>query len=712
MQNTKIYAEVLEPTAIEQFESAMQQPFSAQGALMPDAHTGYSLPIGAVVATKDVVVPAWVGYDVGCTDKDTEFLSKEGWVNISEYNNQDILVHDLNTNTCLFEKPQAYVVNNCASFTLLDNKVVNQALTSDHKLLMFGAKSNYPSDILLQDALDKNKKLAKGYTARFKTVIPNIQGGGIDLTENEIRLLVSIQADGCIRKSGKIEYHLKKSRKIDRLQSLLNSLNIAYNIYNLRDDTFGCSFNFSKASKDLSMFWKANKAQLKILCDEVRFWDGHIKANGTITYSSINKMNIDVVQYAFATIGVRANIQVVEYKDKDWSTGYTLYTTKNIFTVFPKEKDIKEIPSLDGKSYCFNTSTGYWVMRRGGRISITGNCGMCALKLTGISKEAVVTNSKQIFDTIYETIPVGFNSNESAVDYSMEGLTAVGKEIVVRKKYRQALGSLGGGNHFIEIGSDEEDNVWVVIHSGSRGVGHGIASYYMTLASNDPTRFEEEFDNKSAEVRKYNPQGYTKLKDAYVKKKLSKGKAKEGHYGFDVASQEGKNYIQDMNWCLDYALTNRKEMMLRVIEAITNHVTRPDTVFNFEALINRNHNHAVERDGLWIHRKGATHAEEGMLGVIPGNMRDGSFIVKGKGNPDSLYSSSHGAGRVLGRRQAKEKLNVVDFKKNMQGITALVGESTLDESPDAYKDIYEVMRLQEDLVEVIAHIKPIINIKG
>jgi tRNA-splicing ligase RtcB len=153
-------------------------------------------------------------------------------------------------------------------------------------------------------------------------------------------------------------------------------------------------------------------------------------------------------------------------------------------------------------------------------------------------------------------------------------------------------------------------------------------------------------------------------------------------------------------------------MMGRVVRAITEALDIPCYELDFSELINRNHNHAVERDGLWVHRKGATHAEEGMMGVIPGNMRDGSFIVRGKGNPDSLYSSSHGAGRVLGRKEAKRRLVVAEFVETMQGIQALVEESALDESPAAYKDIFEVMRLQSDLVGVVAHVRPMVNIKG
>jgi tRNA-splicing ligase RtcB len=117
---------------------------------------------------------------------------------------------------------------------------------------------------------------------------------------------------------------------------------------------------------------------------------------------------------------------------------------------------------------------------------------------------------------------------------------------------------------------------------------------------------------------------------------------------------------------------------------------------------------------LWIHRMGATHAEDGMPGVIPGSMRDGSFVVRGKGNPDSLCSSSHGAGRVMGRAEAKRTLDLAIFKKEMEdrGIQARVDASTLDESGSAYKDVFSVMAMQRELVDVIHHLKPIINIKG
>lgn len=157
-------------------------------------------------------------------------------------------------------------------------------------------------------------------------------------------------------------------------------------------------------------------------------------------------------------------------------------------------------------------------------------CGMCALRLDGIHREELEANSKGIFDLIYKNIPVGFNTNSEPKDYNLDGLTQKGKDIATKKKYGHALGSLGGGNHFIEIGHDEEDNIWVVIHSGSRGVGHGIAAHYMTVASSDPSALEAEFDDTHTDLLKHNPDNYDRLKANYVAKKTGRLRPKEGHY--------------------------------------------------------------------------------------------------------------------------------------------------------------------------------------
>lgn len=299
-------------------------------------------------------------------------------------------------------------------------------------------------------------------------------------------------------------------------------------------------------------------------------------------------------------------------------------------------------------------------------------CGVCALKTT-FNKEDVIEHRDEIFKSVYRSIPTGYNHHKTNQDWNYSNLNVTIKlQQIFNKNGLKQLGTLGGGNHFIEIGFDEDNKIWIIIHSGSRGIGHATATHYMKLASGD-------------------------------------GKAREGHYGFDVSSTNGQEYITDLKFCLEFALENRKEMMRRITREIAYYCNGES---DWTSLINRNHNHAEEKDGLWIHRKGATHAEKGMIGVIPGNMRDGSFIVEGKGNEDALCSSSHGAGRVLSRTKAKEQINKEDFKETMKGITAKVDKDTIDESPFAYKNIFLVMEQQKDLVIVLDYVKPLINIKG
>lgn len=307
-------------------------------------------------------------------------------------------------------------------------------------------------------------------------------------------------------------------------------------------------------------------------------------------------------------------------------------------------------------------------------------CGMCAIQLDkqDIHAGDIVDNAQAIFDEINKRVPVGFEKNKSKcimpdfVDrFSHTGQLAKDMDGIGLLQ----IGTLGGGNHFIEIGFDESAHVWIIVHSGSRKLGHNTATRYMKLAS--PT-----------------------------------GKASEGNYGFDVHNDSlGQQYMLDALFCQEYALENRKNILARVLVSI-NKVTGLNLNVSLDDIINRNHNHVVWQGENLIHRKGATHAEENMMGVIPGNMRDGSFIVRGKGNPDALWSSSHGAGRVLGRKKAKENLDITEFESTMEGIVANVQQSTLDESPMAYKNIFDVMEQQSSMVEIVAYVRPIVNVKG
>lgn len=304
-------------------------------------------------------------------------------------------------------------------------------------------------------------------------------------------------------------------------------------------------------------------------------------------------------------------------------------------------------------------------------------CGVCAIPTT-FNINQIKEHANEIFEGIYKVVPVGFKHNKRSVRWDFDNMlkTPFLYEMFRDKGGARQLGTLGGGNHFIEIGYDESGQIWIIIHSGSRNVGHSVATHYMKKASGTD-------------------------------------KAKEGNYAFGILTKDGKDYIMDMNFCLKFALENRIIMLKRIESLMDSLDIEGGLLWN--KLINRTHNHVdIKEDGTVIHRKGATHAELGMLGVIPGNMLDGSYIVKGRGNKESMNSSSHGGGRLFSRKQAKRDLSFDEFERDMKdnNIVAKVTKGTLDESKGAYKDISVVMDLQRELVEIIHRVKPLINIKG
>lgn len=308
-------------------------------------------------------------------------------------------------------------------------------------------------------------------------------------------------------------------------------------------------------------------------------------------------------------------------------------------------------------------------------------CGVCAIR-TNRTYDWIKAHQDWIFREIYQAIPTGFQHNTYATTWrayaNIPSTEWLGEMFHTKGGFKQ-LGTLGSGNHFIEIGHDNKYDIWIVIHSGSRNVGHSVATRYMKIASKMHTGID---------------------------------KAKEGNFGFVTGTPEAGDYLMDMNFCLEFALQNRIKMLSRL-----NYVFKAldmDSELDWNSLINKTHNHVEYEPTLdgYLHRKGATKARDGEMGVIPGNMKSGSFIVRGKGNPESLFSSSHGAGRTMSRKKAKEELKLDDFRGMMEGIRARVSQGTLDESPPAYKPIMNVMLAQSDNVDVVSHIKPIINIKA
>lgn len=320
-------------------------------------------------------------------------------------------------------------------------------------------------------------------------------------------------------------------------------------------------------------------------------------------------------------------------------------------------------------------------------VGVDIGCGMCAVKtsLTSIEAETL----KKVMSRIRELIPVGMKHHQRKQDESLMPDEETKGTIIVDEEYENALtqvGTLGGGNHFIEIQRDREGFIWMMVHSGSRNIGFKAAAYYNKLA----TQLNERWKT---------------------------GVPKEWQLAFlPIDSDEGTQYLREMNYCIKFALANRKLMIERVKEALESVITGG---IKYEPLINIPHNYAaVEKHfghNVVVHRKGATSAQDGETGIIPGSQGTKSYIVKGKGNRESFTSCSHGAGRKLGRNQAINTLSFNEEKEKLDRlgiIHALRSKSSLDEAPGAYKDIDMVMRNQEDLVDILVELSPLAVVKG
>jgi tRNA-splicing ligase RtcB len=261
-------------------------------------------------------------------------------------------------------------------------------------------------------------------------------------------------------------------------------------------------------------------------------------------------------------------------------------------------------------------------------------------------------------------------------------------------KWMEQLGSLGGGNHFIELCVDADDNVWLFLHSGSRGVGNKIATRHIKVAQAKCKEYLTNPPMGMEPIRLPNPDL------AYLV---------EG-------SDEFERYIADLQWAQLFALLNREEMMDRFIWAFARWLGVQEQRVEIER-INCHHNYTqqVQIDGerLWLTRKGAIDASEGRLGVIPGSMGTRSFVVRGMGSKDGLDSAPHGAGRRFSRTQAKKLFTEEDLAKAMEGIEYRHGADWIDEIPGAYKDIDQVvMDDAQDLVEIVTSLKQVLNVKG
>lgn len=346
-------------------------------------------------------------------------------------------------------------------------------------------------------------------------------------------------------------------------------------------------------------------------------------------------------------------------------------------------------------------------------VGVDIGCGMLAIKtdLTEISTERL----KDILTLIRKKIPVGFNSHSKAQELELMPVGEFGM-LICQQEYNKALrqlGTLGGGNHFIEIQKGSDGCIWFMVHSGSRHLGYTVAKNYNNLAQSMCKKWHSN---------------------------IPPFKGEDGLAFLPIDSDDGRKYIREMQFCLEYAQANRELMAERIKEAFIQDpcVTckgdggfkgkkcahcggygyfKTEKKVKFENAINIHHNYAAIENhfgqNLWVHRKGATSAREGQFGIVPGSQGTCSYIVSGKGNEKSFMSCSHGAGRKMSRTKAIKELDLKKEQEKLRGIIHSVrGSSNLDEASGAYKDINIVMNEQKDLIDIVVELKPLAVIKG
>lgn len=328
-------------------------------------------------------------------------------------------------------------------------------------------------------------------------------------------------------------------------------------------------------------------------------------------------------------------------------------------------------------------------------VGVDIGCGMMATKTT-LKASDLPDDLAQLRSDIEALIPVGFNQHNQnhvpllgqvlfgQLQAELEGI--LDKYPMLSKngllKASLQMGTLGGGNHFVEVCLDTDQVVWIMLHSGSRGIGNQIGRYFIS------------------EAKELMEKMFIKLEDTDLSYLV------EGTELFD-------DYIKAMDWAQRYAAFNREVMMEQTLKAVAEH-TKPFHVL--DGAINCHHNYTTRENhygqNVWLTRKGAVNARKGTLGIIPGSMGAKSFIVEGKGDEQSFCSCSHGAGRVMSRTQAKKLVNMEQHLKDTAGVECRKDEDVIDETPSAYKNIDDVMKSQEDLVEIKYTLKQVLCVKG
>ncbi len=670
-------------------------------ALMPDAHLGIGSMVGSVVATKDAVIPATVGVDIGCFTGDTVVPNVDGkpysLKELSE-NNEEIVVY-----ACT-ESGKIVAAKATAKKTRADAELVKVVLdngeaircTPDHKFMLrngsFVEAKDLSAGIALMPFYRETDK--DGYVLVQQNYLGRMQKAHwIVARSGLLGAVPRFEAEQTVIHHRNFD---ESDNRPENLQFMSASEHSRYHRGLVERNEYWQSADF-EAKRVAALSAKAQTAEghlyfaergtkniLKYMAEQPEHFKQSVAENGKrgkkflVDYNQSEKGRAKSREIANRFYDCEACGEAVKsgiglHNHRLYSHGYN-----------HKVVSVKSINEREDV-YCLTVPEYHNFALEAG--VFVHNCGMAAIK-TPFKSAILEGKLKDLRLQIERTIPVGFNEHKEAVDESnvWSGWKDFGglhnKVQHRRDKAMRQLGTLGGGNHFIEVCLDTDDFVWLMLHSGSRNIGNEIASRHIETAKSL---------HKISELPDPNL--------AY----------------FIQGTEEFKNYWRDLEWAQSFAFKNREIMMNRLLREF-NRMFNKSEEFVPEISVNCHHNYVSPEvhfgEKVYVTRKGAIRADAGMFGIIPGSMGAKSFIIKGLGNPQSFSSCSHGAGRRMSRTAAKKKFTREDLERQTQGVECRKDAGVIDEIPSAYKNIDEVMRNQNDLVEVVAQLKQVVCVKG
>lgn len=672
-------------------------------ALMPDVHLGKGALVGSVIATKDAVIPAAVGVDVGCFTGDTEIPLVDGkkytLADLVEQGKPIYVYACTDSGKIVYAEAIASKTRSNAELlkVVLDNHQEIRC-TPDHQFMLRDgsyreAKKLKPNDSLMPFYAKTDKDgytlIQQNYSGRWQKAhwIVARSGilGAVPKFENQRVVIHHKNFD-------------KSDNRPENLEFMGNGDHSAYHRSLVEKNTYWQSPEFeAKRQKALAAKAKTKEGYeyfaqrgtaniLSYMQNNPEHFLQSVAGNGErgkrylITYNQSEKGRIKSKEianrsYTCETCGDAIKSPIGLHNHRKYQHGYN----HKVAAIFPLQEQ-EDVYCLSVPGYNnFALSAGVFVH----------NCGMAALKMP-FHGDQLDGKLKKIRQDIEAVIPVGFNENKNIEKTvtNWQGWRDFkelhrGVQDLDGKAMRQ-MGSLGGGNHFIELCLDTEEQVWLMLHSGSRNIGNKLAQCHISTAKQLA---------KLAEIKLPDPDL------AY----------------FVAGTPEFAAYWRDLQWAQNYARVNRDVMMARFKQIVEKHLAGGKPTKPLLS-VNCHHNYAEKEihfgEDVYVTRKGAVRAREEDYGIIPGSMGAKSFIVKGKGNHDSYCSCSHGAGRLMSRTQAKKRFDLQDLVEQTQGIECRKDSGVIDEIPGAYKPIDQVMKNQSDLVEIVATLKQVVCVKG